>query len=84
MFHRDDEANVTPLPPGTAVVFAPSEYLMDITPGKKYVIFGLDGDGDEYFMDDAGERNFSACTGQGAFSEGDGESEGTYKVVKAN
>lgn len=73
--------NVTPHLPGTVVVFASSEYLVDVTPGKEYVIFGLDEDGDEYFIDDAGECNFSACTGHSGFGEGDGE--GQYTVVKA-
>lgn len=31
----------------------------DVTEGKEYVIAGLDEDNDPYFIDDAGDRNFS-------------------------
>lgn len=33
----------------------------DVTVGKEYAIVGRDRDGDLYFIDDVGERNFAMC-----------------------
>lgn len=35
--------------------------LSDVTYGKTYTISGHDEDGDAYFLDDSGEKNFAAA-----------------------
>lgn len=35
--------------------------IVDITPGKHYTIAGVDDDGDEWFIDDVGDKDFAAC-----------------------
>jgi hypothetical protein len=57
---------------GTRVVFFNGYELEDITTGRIYTIEGVDELGDEYFIDDAGERDFAAATGNGTPGEGDG------------
>jgi hypothetical protein len=47
--------------------------LEDVTLGKIYVIEGLDEDGEEYFLDDVGERNFAASSFGG---------DGIYEIVE--
>jgi hypothetical protein len=62
---------------GTKVVFSNGEALHDVTNGKEYTIAGIDWDGDEYFIDDAGERNYAAASGDSRLGEGDG----VYTIV---
>lgn len=50
---------------GTVVVFSNADELEDVTNGKEYVIAGIDGEGDEYFIDDAGDRDYAAASGNG-------------------
>lgn len=47
--------------------FKPTQPLPsgDTTIGKEYVIAGRDSDGDDYFVDDSGEQNFSMSAGGG-------------------
>lgn len=57
---------MTNVPVGTTVVFTgfkPHMKLLweDVTLGKEYVIAGSESDGDTYFRDDVGARNYSAC-----------------------
>ncbi len=47
---------------GTVVVFSNAEQLEDVTNGKEYAIVGVDDDGEEFFIDDKGDKNFSAST----------------------
>lgn len=40
----------------------PSTDLEDITIGKEYTIIGVESDGDVYFEDDIGERDYAAAS----------------------
>lgn len=51
--------------------------LEDVTMGETYTIAGIDDDGEEYFIDDAGEQNYAASTGSSDGLPGDG----VYEVV---
>lgn len=65
---------------GTKVVFSAdwrNHTLEDVTWGKEYTIEGHDDDGEEYFIDDAGEQNYAASTGASNGIPGDG----VYDVV---
>lgn len=46
----------------------------DVTVGKIYTIAGKDLDGDIYFIDDAGDKNFACASGGNLRSTG-------YKVI---
>lgn len=48
---------------GTRIKFSNAEELKDVTNGKEYTISGRDWDGDEYFIDDVGERNYATAGG---------------------
>lgn len=72
---------------GTVVEYKGPEmgrYCQDVTVGKRYTIEAIDEDGEPYFIDDAGERNWSASEdGSGSFelvSYGSGEEVVTAEV----
>lgn len=70
--------NLTKHEIGTVVVFENADGLLDVTAGKEYTIVGYDDIGDEYFIDDAGDKDFAAASGHNGTGAGDGD----YKIVK--
>lgn len=44
-----------------ATALVPQGSIVDVTIGKHYTIVGVDADGDEWFIDDVGDKDFAAC-----------------------
>jgi hypothetical protein len=59
---------------GTRFIALRSTHSGDVTEGKTYEVVGIDSDGDEFFIDDAGDENF-AVSRHGVLRHGG------YKIV---